>query len=202
MHGMGYMNKKRLTIVVISTIIIIMLYTTAFPQKQMQGLSDYKLLSTSEYKLVDEKREVIGIHTIENDNDLIVQSFENNPNEVLLTSENQAIGIYKDMISKNLLGVLYFPVNNIIYYFGKEKPVNIIIGAPATASGDSYESPLYIGYYDGTCEYPAEFDYVRSKKKCSQYLQDTLDFVGYDTVDEMLEDVFGGYLTKDDNAKD
>ncbi len=163
------------------------------------SISKYGLLKPTEYKLEQEKRRVDPFMTMSDGRDIKVQNLVENPYIALGTADDESIILVREWVSDKLAGVMYITSDKVMYAFGKDKPVNIMFGAPATESGDPYDSPLYIGYYDGTCEYPAEFDYIRSKKKCIQYLQDTLDFVGYSTVDEMLEDVLGQYITKDEN---
>ncbi|WOO89029.1 hypothetical protein R2F61_09205 [Mollicutes bacterium LVI A0078] len=193
------MNKKLVFLSIVIMLACSVIYIIFVQDKHRTEPSEYKLNDIEEYELLSETRDMLGMLAMRDGSTVSVQTIADDSYDVLYTSNEEAIGIYKAMISDKLFGVNFFPNDDVIYAFGKDKPVNIMFGAPATESGDTYDSPLYIGYYDGTCEYPAEFDYVRSKKKCSQYLQDTLDFVGYSTVDEMLEDVFGQYITKDEN---
>ncbi len=192
------MIKKIIIFSLVISALILML-NTYNENKTLSSISNYELLSPDDYMLETQSRSMTPLLEMSDGSDIEVQNFTENYYIALGTSGDESVILDKEWISEKLAGVMYIPSNEVIYAFGKDKPVNIMFGAPATESGDPYESPLYIGYYDGTCEYPAEFDYVRSKKKCSQYLQDTLDFVGYNTVDEMLEDVFGEYLTKDEN---
>lgn len=194
------LNRKMYIFIIIVLTLVSIKYIQHI-DKSKGSISDYVLYPTPKYITYGTGGDSPGfVKTITGEN-LYIQALEKENNKILGYVDEESYMIQGIKISDKLESVSYFPVDNILYTFGKDKPVNIMFTAPATESGDPYESPLYIGYYDGTCEYPAEFDYVRSKKKCSQYLQDTLGFVGYNTVDEMLEDAFGEYITKDDNVE-
>lgn len=179
-------------IVLLTAIVLIKIPTDVIFPISQYTITD--ITSNPEYYVGGEPP--IGYKTISGKK-VSISGLHDTPNLMYGMDGENEVMIDKEWVSDKLAGVTYFPSNNVIDPFGKNEPINIMIGTYATESGDPYDSPLYIGYYDGTCEYPAEFDYVRSRKKCNQYLQDMLDFVGYDTVDEMLEDVFGDYITKD-----
>lgn len=201
---MHLLSKRNLGIsIVVVTLILVILATMVYQSRSslIYPLSEYviaDIFNNPEYH--EGNTPPFGLTTTDGEK-VSMSSLRDTKNLMYGVVDENEVMIDKEWVSDKLAGVMYFPVDNILYVFGRDKPVNIMFGAYATESGDPYESPLYIGYYDGTCEYPAEFDYVRSKKKCSQYLQDTLDFVGFESVDAMLEYAFGDYITKDEVDK-
>ncbi len=190
--------RNKICLAVLAILILTMIVLIKLPTDEVFPISEYTIVDTANNpKYYVGGTPPFGLKTTSG-NKVSVSGLHDTPYLMYGMDGEDEVMIDKEWVSDTLASVMYFPKDDILYIFGRDKPINIMFGAYATESGDPYDSPLYIGYYDGTCEYPAEFDYVRSKKKCSQYLQDTLDFVGYDTVDEMLEDAFGDYITKDD----
>lgn len=58
------------------------------------------------------------------------------------------------------------------------------------------ENYLYVGFYDGSCYYPKEFELEEDPKVCERYLDDVLVDLNYDSVEEMLIEEFDGLIKK------
>lgn len=190
------MHKKKGFIIGIILVILIVMIKSQNDVEET-GVSDYKLYEPTHYTKYG-KGGIMndGFKTIEGDY-LYVNALDAEAQKGFGYHDDKSYLINASNISDKLKAVIYFPQSNIIPTFGKHKSMNIVLASTLNETKDPYDSPVYIGYYDGTCEYPEEFNYVKSKSKCNQYLQDTLNFAGYDSVDEMLEDIFGDYITKD-----
>lgn len=191
------MNKKKLIIPIVIIAIVAIVIIKSQSKVEGTGVSEYKLYEPSHYTTFGNAKESPGFtKTIAGDN-IYTNGVIDDKVIILGSLDSTSYFLQSYKSSDKLKSVTYFPNKNTIYSFGKDKPINILILSTPNKSKNPYDSPLYIGYYDGTCEYPAELDYVSNKKMCEKYLQNTLDFVGYDSIDEMLEDVFGDYITKD-----
>lgn len=86
---------------------------------------------------------------------------------------------------------MYAPKNNIyISLYDKKKPTVLVINFDLTPE-DKTNGNVYVEFGDGSCYYPVEFEKEEDPKICEGYLEETVEYLGYTDIDNILLEVFG-----------
>lgn len=199
------MKKKQISTIILVLIAVCVISYIVLTKENRNGdgqtidykVSDYKLLSLEDYGISSDESNLENFVTVASGEQVYYNVANEDQSAYIGFTEGSPLYIQTNGVANEQLGfVVYAPGNDAYIENRPNVPFNIFIYSSNVNLEEPELTPEYIGYADGTCNYPNEIVYVTDETECQGYLEDTLTTLGYNDLDSLLSEVFGDLIVK------